>query len=148
MSDENKPLHIACPHCAAINRIPAARLQDNPLCGQCKRWLFVGAPISLTSTTFAAHAERSDLPLLIDFWASWCQPCRMMAPQFEAASSMLEPMVRLAKLDTEAEPTLAARYGIRSIPTMVLLQRGRERARHSGLMQAPQIVIWTRDRLA
>jgi thioredoxin 2 len=140
-------LHIACPHCAAVNRIPAQRLRDDPVCGQCKRWLFVGTPTALTAQTFPAHAERSDLPLLIDFWAGWCQPCLMMAPQFAAAAGALEPALRLAKVDTEAEPTLAARFGIRSIPTMVLLHRGRELARHSGLMQAPQIVAWTRQQL-
>jgi thioredoxin 2 len=144
---ESTKLHIACPHCAALNRIPAERLQDQPLCGQCKRWLFVGTPVPLTAQTFQIHAERSDLPLLIDFWAVWCQPCRMMAPQFAAAADALEPAIRLAKIDTEAEPTLAARYGIRSIPTMVLLHHGRELARHSGLMQAPQIVAWARSRL-
>jgi thioredoxin 2 len=147
MTTEDNSLQIACPHCASINRVPADRLRDQPLCGQCKRWLFVGATMPLTEQTFEAHAQRSDLPLLIDFWAGWCQPCRMMGPQFEAAAGALEPDVRLAKIDTEAERGLAARFDIRSIPTMVLIRGGQEVARHSGLLQAQQIVAWARSRL-
>lgn len=147
MNANDTALQIACPHCHALNRMPAARLGDAPLCGRCKRVLFEGAPLALTAANFDAHAQRSDLPLLIDFWAGWCGPCMMMAPQFEAAAAQLEPSMRLAKLDTEAEQAIAGRYGIRSIPTMILLQRGRELARHSGAMSMAQIVAWARQHL-
>ena len=145
---EESTLQIACPHCATLNRVPRDRLGDTPVCGRCQRWLFVGAPIALTAETFAAHAERSELPLVIECWAGWCQPCMMMAPHFEAAAARLEPAMRLAKVDTEAVPALGARFGIRSIPTMVLFQAGREIGRVSGAMSSADIVRWARAQLA
>ena len=138
------PILLACPHCRALNRLPPARASEDPNCGRCHKALFTGKPIALTAADFDAHALRSELPLLVDFWAPWCGPCRTMAPQFEAAAKLLEPQMRLAKVDTEADPVLGARYAIRSIPTLVLLRGGREIARQSGAIGAEQIVRWTR----
>jgi thioredoxin 2 len=135
-------LHIVCPHCESINRVPTAKLAGQPNCGRCHQPLFTGAPIELTAASFTRHVERSDIPLLVDFWAPWCGPCKMMAPQFEQAARLLEPKVRLAKVNTEAEPQLAARFGIRSIPTLVLFQGGQEIARQAGAMGAQDIVRW------
>lgn len=135
-------VHIVCPHCQSINRVPAAKLAGQPNCGRCRRPLFTGEPMELTTATFARHAERNDIPLLVDFWAPWCGPCKMMAPQFLQAARLLEPKVRLAKVNTEAEPHLAAQFGIRSIPTLALFQNGREIARQPGAMGAQDIVRW------
>ena len=139
---------IACPHCGAMNRVPDPKLGDAPSCGRCHRALFAAQPIALAAAEFDRHAVRSDLPLLVDFWAPWCGPCQMMAPAFEAAARTLEPRMRLAKVDTEAEPALGARFGIRSIPTLVLLKSGRELARQAGAMNASQIVQWAQAQLA
>ena len=144
MSDSR---HIVCPHCHAVNRVPAARLEQNPKCGQCHQPLFSGHPVALTAATFARHIERSDIPVLVDFWAPWCGPCKMMAPQFEQAARLLEPRVRLAKADTEAEQTLGAQYGIRSIPTLALFSGGREIARQPGARGAQEIVRWVQAQL-
>ncbi|USE80178.1 thioredoxin TrxC [Cupriavidus gilardii] len=140
-------VHIVCPHCQSINRVPAAKLDDQPNCGRCQRPLFTGEPIELNSATFARQAQRSDIPLLVDFWAPWCGPCKMMAPQFQQAARLLEPKVRLAKVNTEAEPQLAAQFGIRSIPTLVLFRGGREIARQAGAMGAQDIVRWVSAQL-
>ncbi len=140
-------LIIACPHCNARNRVPPARLAEAPACGQCHAPLFVAKPVALDAAGFDAHVARADLPVLVDFWAPWCGPCRMMAPQFEAAAAQLEPQVRLAKVDTEAHPALGGRFGIRSIPSLVLFKQGRELARQAGAMGAADIVRWTRQHL-
>lgn len=137
-------LHIVCPACGATNRVPTARLADRPRCGQCRRALFTGQPADLDETGFRRMLSKNDLPLLIDFWAPWCGPCLSMAPQFAAACADLEPQVRCAKVDTEALPSLAARYDIRSIPTLVLFRGGRETARQSGAMTATQLLAWVR----
>ncbi len=140
----NDALQIVCPHCLALNRVPSSRVGEGPSCGRCHKALFVGEPLSLGAANFDRHAAQSDLPLLVDFWASWCAPCRMMAPQFERAARELEPAFRLGKVDTEAEPRLAARFSIRSIPTLILFRGGRELARHAGAMAAEDIRRWAR----
>jgi len=137
-------LHVACPNCATLNRVPVPRLGAGR-CGRCKQALFGARPIALTATTFDAHATRSDIPLLVDFWASWCAPCRVMAPVFESAARELEPGFRLAKVDTDSEPQLAARFGVRSIPTLLIVRHGKELARRTGAMEIRQLVQWARQ---
>jgi len=138
-------MHIACPACLAVNRVPTERLRQAPKCGRCHEQLFRGQSVALTQDKFRDVVKGSDIPIVVDFWAPWCGPCRVMAPAFEQAARELEPEVRLAKVDTQAEPGLGNEYGIRSIPTMVLFRHGREVARHSGAIGADDIVGWVRQ---
>jgi len=134
--------HVVCPHCNAVNRIPEARMREEPKCGKCHERLFAGRPIELTDASFQSHVSRNDIPVVVDFWAAWCGPCKMMAPAYEKAAAELEPAVRLAKLNTEIAQATAARFNIRSIPTLALFKGGREVARQAGAMGTADIVRW------
>ena len=145
-------IHIVCPQCDTINRVPRERLTNHDAgggrCGQCHQALFHGRPVALDTARFERHLAKSDVPLLIDFWAPWCGPCRAMAPEFERAAAAIEPEARLVKVNVDEEPALAERFAVRSIPTLVLAYQGRELGRTAGARSAAQLVEWLQRELS
>jgi thioredoxin 2 len=144
----NATHHIVCPHCHTTNRVAAQTVGESLVCGQCKHALFDAQPLELDESSFNRHVGRNQIPVVVDFWAPWCGPCKMMAPAYQQAAALLEPRVRLAKLNTEAHSPLAQQFGIRSIPTLVLFQSGKEVARQSGAMGSEQIVRWVQSNIS
>lgn len=140
-------LHIVCPHCFKTNRVPQVKLDNGPKCGHCLKLLFIGTVIDVAYDGFKKQVFRNHIPVVIDFWATWCGPCKMMGPAFAKAAKTLEPNVRFVKLSTENEPILAKQWNIRSIPTMVLVHDGKEVARQSGALGAADIISWVRGNL-
>ena len=138
-------LEIVCPRCSAVNRVQDDRLSDHPKCGKCSEEVFAGHPMELSAANFERTITRTEIPVVVDFWASWCGPCKMMAPAFQQAAARLEPRFRLAKVNTEAEPMLANQFGIRSIPTLALFKGGREVDRVAGALPPQQLEAWLRQ---
>jgi thioredoxin 2 len=136
------PVHLVCAHCDSVVRVPSDRVDQHPRCPTCHQDLFEGRPIDLKTASFDKHLARSDLPLVVDFWAPWCAPCRAMAPHFEALARRVEPRIRLAKVNSDEEPSLSARFGIRGIPTLIAFKNGREVARQSGAMDGSTLERW------
>lgn len=133
---------IACPHCDKLNRVPEQRLADRPVCGHCKQALFDGRPVELTSANFTNQVQKSELPVVVDFWADWCGPCKSFAPVFSQAAQELEPQFRFAKLNTEQQQSLAARFGIRSIPTLMVFKNGEIIAQQAGALPKQAFFQW------
>lgn len=141
-------MNVVCPSCFATNRVPEERFGDAPKCGKCHVLLFQGKPLAVDADGFRKMLARNDIPVVVDFWAPWCGPCRVFAPVYEQAAAQLEPRARLIKLDTEAYPQAAAPHGIRSIPTLAIFDKGGEVARQSGALPLGQFLDWVNSRLA
>ncbi|GMR20480.1 MAG: thioredoxin TrxC [Gammaproteobacteria bacterium] len=139
--------HIVCPSCHGVNRVPVERLGDGPKCGRCQQVLLAGTPLELGQSSFRQHVVNCSLPILVDFWAPWCGPCKMMAPVFAEAARELSPEVRLVKVNTEVEQALAGQYNIRSIPTLALFKDGQEVDRIAGAMDKQNLMAWVRQRI-
>ena len=135
-------MHVVCHRCFATNRVPAERTGEAPTCGRCQAALLPGEPVELDEAGFAAVVAKTELPVVVDFWADWCGPCRAMAPQFERAAAQLQGRALLVKVDSDAAPTLSQRHAIRSIPTLLLFKGAKEVKRQSGAVQAAQIVAF------
>lgn len=140
-------VHIPCPQCGAVNRVPQDRLSQGPVCGRCGAALMPEKPLTVTDSTFTKQVERCDLPVVVDFWAGWCAPCQTMAPVVDAAARNLSPHVRVAKMEVDQNQQTAGRFGIRSIPTIILFRNGQEVDRFAGAMQANQFEPWVRQHL-
>jgi thioredoxin 2 len=146
MSEETR--HIVCPNCTSINRISSGRDARKAKCGRCHQPLFTGRPVSVSANSFATHIQRNEIPVVVDFWAEWCGPCKAMAPVYERVASEFEPEVRFLKVDTEAEPELSARYNIRSIPTLMLFRNGNVVAQQAGAVDTEALRSWLRQHTA
>lgn len=143
----NTPIHVVCPQCDSVVRVPADRLQQAPRCPKCHGPLFAGHPVDLDTARFDRHLSRSDVPLVVDFWAPWCGPCRMMAPHYHEAARRLEPQARFAKVNSDEAPALSSRFGIRGIPTLIVFRQGHEVARQSGAMDSGTLLRWLGEAL-
>ena len=142
-----EPRHIVCPNCSAVNRVPREKSASDAKCGKCHKPLFVGHPLPVTAQSFAKQIQANDIPVVVDFWAEWCGPCKAMAPAFERVAAEFEPAIRFLKVDTEAEPALAAQYNIRSIPTLMIFRGGAIAAQQAGAMDTASLRNWLRQYL-